>query len=279
LQTQISAIKTDLAQKESTVDERRIKNVNSRKRIKVNSSENDTLASKESTEPSSSQLPSSIENMDAQSSVEQPLEETKEKIERPPPIFVSEVCNYAKFSKFLEENDVNQCARKETSSNELVLVTNNVTDYRKLQKVLTEESKTHSHRADFGEIGFHTYQLKSDHAFIVYIRHLPRTMNPQEISEELTEKGYVVRRVTNVPRKVDGQLQPLPLFKVELEPNPSNESIYELHALLQVRIKVEAFKPRRLVPQCSNCQFIGHTKTYCSRPARCVKCAGSHPSS
>ncbi len=41
-------------------------------------------------------------------------------------------------------------------------------------------------------------------------------------------------------------------------------------------IKVESFKPQRLIRQCSKCQLIGHTKMYCSRPTRCVKGAGSH---
>ncbi len=71
-------------------------------------------------------------------------------------------------------------------------------------------------------------------------------------------------------------MQPLPPFKVELEPNSSNASICELRALFQVRIKVESFKPRRLIPQYSKCQLIRHTKTYCSRLTRCVMCAGSH---
>ncbi len=89
--------------------------------------------------------------------------------------------------------------RKETSSNELVLSAANVADYCKLQKVLTEESQTRSHRADFSEIVFHTYQIKSDRAFIVFIRHLPCTMEPLEIKEALVQEGYMVRRVTNVP--------------------------------------------------------------------------------
>ena len=30
------------------------------------------------------------------------------------------------------------------------------------------------------------------------------------------------------------------------------------------------------IPQCNNCQRLGHTKNFCTREAICVKCAGKH---
>jgi len=108
--------------------------------------------------------------------------------------------------QFLKDHKVNDCARKETSAKQIVLTCSTVDEYRKLQGILTEETKNHQHKDSIGTISFHTYQIKSERAFIVYLRHLPRTMDPTEICDELQKVGYAVRRVTNVPRKVDGKL-------------------------------------------------------------------------
>lgn len=35
-------------------------------------------------------------------------------------------------------------------------------------------------------------------------------------------------------------------------------------------------KKARGIPQCINCQQLGHTKNFCNKQARCVKCAGNH---
>ena len=103
-------------------------------------------------------------------------------------------------------------------------------------------------------------------------------MNPMEIQEALAEQGYEVRRVTNVPHREGDQLRPLPLFRVELEQNSQNPKIYELRSILQIRITVESFKPRTIPPHCRNCQRVGHTKKYCLRAPRCIKCGDNHSS-
>ncbi len=77
---------------------------------------------------------------------------------------------------------------------------------------------------------------------------------------------------------VNGVLSPRPLFRVDLEPNALNPEIYNLTNLLQVRITVEAFKPKSDPPLCRNCQRFGHTKSYCLRSPRCIKCAENHSS-
>lgn len=164
--------------------------------------------------------------------------------ERPPPIFVYGITNYTAFSTFLRESNVADCLRKETS-NALILTTKTADQYRKLHAVLRAECTEAKCAATFGAIQLHSYQLKSDRAFVIYIRGLPSTLDTEEISSALSERRFVPRRVTNVPNKVDGKLVPLPLFRVELEPNSLNSEIYNLTDILQVRVKVEPFKPRR----------------------------------
>ena len=187
------------------------------------------------------------------------------------------VSKYADFDKFLESNGVENCTRKETNS-ALILTTETADQYRKLHAILRQECAAQSGKETFGAIQLHSYQLKSDRAFVIYIWGLPSTMSTDEIKDELTKLHFDLRRVTNVPRKVDNVLVPRPLFRVELEPNPKNSEIYGLTNLLKIRITVESFKPRSDPPLCRNCQRIGHTKHYCLRTPRCVKCGGDHTS-
>lgn len=46
--------------------------------------------------------------------------------------------------------------------------------------------------------------------------------------------------------------------------------------MLHTKVKVELPAKKRELPQCKNCQQIGHTKTYCARQSRCVKYGLNH---
>ena len=43
-------------------------------------------------------------------------------------------------------------------------------------------------------------------------------------------------------------------------------------------VKFEEPRQKPVIVQCSKCQDLGHTKTYCHHQARCVRCAGPHAS-
>ncbi len=122
------------------------------------------------------------------------------KSDRPPPIFVYGVTNYAAFSKFLQTHQVSDCTRKETNSS-LILTTSTAERFRALHTVLRTECSTQTGKDQFGTIQLHSYQLKSERAFVVFIRGLPSTMSTDEIYAALTEKNFTPRRVVNVPRK------------------------------------------------------------------------------
>lgn len=70
--------------------------------------------------------------------------------------------------------------------------------------------------------------------------------------------------------------KPLPLFYIDLKQSPENKQIYNTKYLLNCSIIFEAPKPKRLIPQCASCQRYGHTRGFCFRKPRCVKCAGDH---
>ncbi|KMQ85965.1 nucleic-acid-binding protein from transposon x-element [Lasius niger] len=62
-------------------------------------------------------------------------------------------------------------------------------------------------------------------------------------------------------------------------PNLGNITIYDTHFLLNCQVIFEAPKAKRQISQCANCQKYGHTKRFCFRNPRCVKCAGNHSTS
>jgi len=54
------------------------------------------------------------------------------------------------------------------------------------------------------------------------------------------------------------------------------QKIYEITDIRGMRVEVTPYRKTKLLPQCKNCQSWGHTKSYCHKEPRCVKCAGKH---
>ena len=67
---------------------------------------------------------------------------------------------------------------------------------------------------------------------------------------------------------------PLPMFIVEFEQEENNKDIYQIKYLLNRKIQFEPPRPKRQMPECTNCQKYGHTKSFCHRKPKCIKCAG-----
>lgn len=65
---------------------------------------------------------------------------------------------------------------------------------------------------------------------------------------------------------------------MELIPKANNKEIYEVKSLIHSQVTFESPRPRCDISQCANCQQYGHTKTYCRRKPKCIKCAGDHTS-
>lgn len=63
---------------------------------------------------------------------------------------------------------------------------------------------------------------------------------------------------------------------MELIAQANNKEIYDIKGLLYTRVTIEPPHPKREIPQCTNCQRFGHTKGYCFRDPKCVKCDGAH---
>ena len=97
-----------------------------------------------------------------------------------------------------------------------------------------------------------------------------------KIKKALSDLGHEVTNIWNIKQRETKK--PLPFLIVELKQNENNKLIYETKSLLHCRVIIEPPRPKRELPQCANCQQYGHTKTYCRRSPKCIKCAGNHNS-
>lgn len=192
------------------------------------------------------------------------LEDTPSKSSRPPPIFLNSDVQYVPMCKVLSAviGDNFKCS---SSTKGITLYVSTPEAYRACVKYLKEQN------ADF-----HSYQLLEDKPFRVVIRGLHPSIDHETLTEELKDKGHIVRAISNV---LSHTKQRLPLFFVDLEIAENNEDIFDLEVLMYSKVVVESPRPKRQLVQCTRCQQYGHTKTYCNHPYKCVRCAGNHDSS
>ena len=64
------------------------------------------------------------------------------------------------------------------------------------------------------------------------------------------------------------------MFKVSFESTEDIKKIYRIKHVFNTVVQVEPVKQQRSVPQYRNCLLFGHTKNYCNKQPRYVKCAG-----
>jgi len=123
-------------------------------------------------------------------------------------------------------------------------------------------------------VEYYTYQAKEDKPYRVVLKNLHHSISTNYISQELTELGFSVRNVTNIKKRQSND--PLPLFFIDLNPEISDPDIFKLETLYYSKIKIQEPHTRRDFPQCHQCQNYGHTRSYCNRKPRCVRCGQDH---
>ena len=64
----------------------------------------------------------------------------------------------------------------------------------------------------------------------------------------------------------------MPITLLHLEPSPNNQDVFKIETIVHTRFKVEESRRRKEVVQSYRCQAYGHTKGYCHRTPRSVKC-------
>uniref|UniRef100_A0A1B0DDH5 Pre-C2HC domain-containing protein n=1 Tax=Phlebotomus papatasi TaxID=29031 RepID=A0A1B0DDH5_PHLPP len=122
----------------------------------------------------------------------------------------------------------------------------------------------------------HSYQFKSERCFRVVLKNLHHTTDLDDIKKEFSTLGHDVKHVVNIRDRATKV--PLPMFYIDLTKAPNNQHIYGIKLFMNFVITVEPPHKKREIPQCGNCQRYNHTKSFCHRAPRCVKCQGNHVS-
>lgn len=201
------------------------------------------------------------DNVDATATVDN---QNRDKVQKPPPIFIYGVINYEEMAKKIREiAEEEQYTTKTLADNTIKINCGHPDTYRKLVHFMRENNIIH-----------HTYQPKEERAYRVVIKHLHHTTNVQDIKSELSKEGHTVRNIINARSRLTKEA--LNLFFVDIEPADNNKEIYKIRGILNRTIEIEPPKRTKGIVQCMRCQQYGHTKTYCNKPYTCVKCGGSH---
>jgi PAX-interacting protein 1 len=116
--------------------------------------------------------------------------------------------------------------------------------------------------------------MKQNRAYRVVIRNLYYSIPVEEITKELRSQGHTVFNIINIRHRV--HKHPLSMFYIDLEPQHNNKDIYNLQYLSNMKRMVEPPNKDRTIIQCTRCQLYGHSKSYCTRPYKWVKCGGNH---
>lgn len=185
------------------------------------------------------------------------------KIEKPPPIFVPKVGIFNELTEQLETIAKGEYSLKIINKDQVKISPKTSTTYTKIINHF-KANKTE----------FYTFQLKEKRSFRVVLKNIHHSTPTDDLKMEIENQGHKVRQIHNILKR--GTKAPLPMFFVDLEPAPNNKEIYEINRLVHCTCTIEPPNKKREIPQCQNCQRLGHTKAYCFRKPRCVKCGKFH---
>lgn len=148
--------------------------------------------------------------------------------------------------------------------NKVKLQTNNIENYKKIKKTL-----------DDNKVIRHTYTLEENKKYRVVLRNLHHTTEHEEIKTALQTLGHTVENISGgfIKNKQD---IPKNLFFIDLKKKDNNAEIFKTKLLLNAVVKFEEPRKKSNLIQCLRCCCYGHTKSNCTRPMRCYKCAEKH---
>lgn len=208
--------------------------------------------------------PISTTNSFAQLDVD-PSQNLAEKVLKSPPIYVDKVENIQPLVNLLNEYALDNYELKVLNNDQVKIQPKTPDAYRDIVKQL-----------EIKNTEFYTYKPKQDRTFKVVLKNMHPSTDIEELKKSMADLGHNCTNIWNIKQRTSKK--PLPMFIVEVESNPNNKSIYNIKSLLNCRISFEPPRPKREIPQCAKCQQYGHTKGYCRRSPKCIKCAGDHPS-
>lgn len=207
-----------------------------------------------------------FENLNEESNENEHVENTNEQNEKspkPPPIFIAGVVNINPLIQLLNDIAKENYEIKITDNDKVKIQPKTSEKYGEITKALADKGTE-----------FHTYQPRQERNFRVVLKNIHYSTDTRDITREIENYGHTVVNIHNIKQRTTKK--PLSLFFVDLTPASNNKEIYSLTRLLSSVIKFEPPLQKKEIPQCARCQRYGHTKNFCYRTPRCVKCAEDH---
>lgn len=187
------------------------------------------------------------------------------RISKPPPIILYGIEDVKQLTEFIEEKiNKEEYSYKISSRDQLIISSKSVAIYEKLI----------SHIRAKGLIG-HTFTKKEDRCQTFVIKNLHHTTPKEAILEAIEATGNQVKgEIINARKKITKE--PYNVFFVNIVPNEKLPLIKNIEYIYQQKVQIEDPRKSKTIAQCTRCQQYGHTKNYCMRPFRCVKCGETH---
>lgn len=201
------------------------------------------------------------EDEDDITEVEETVEEKKEP--KPPPIFVAGVGNIQPLITLLDNIAKEKYVLKALNNEQVKIQPLESIIYNNIIKALNEKNTQ-----------YHTYKPKLDKTFRVVLKNIHPSTDLEAIKLNLLEKGHEVTNIWNC--KSRQTKKELPIFFLDLKQNANNKEIYKIKLFMNNVVNFEAPRPNKEVLQCTRCQNFGHSKNFCHKEPRCVKCIGKH---
>lgn len=187
---------------------------------------------------------------------------------KPPPIILYGIEDLKELTNLLETVvNKEQFSYKIVNKTQLRISTGDIDAYKKLISLVREN----------GLIG-HTFNRKDERCVRIVIKNLHPSTPVNIIREDIEATGNIVTgEIINA--KYGPNKNPTSTFFVNLISGPCNKVIKDLKYIYHQSVTIEEPRKKKSVVQCQRCQQYGHTKNYCMRPYRCVKCGQSHKTS
>lgn len=188
------------------------------------------------------------------------------KAKQPPPVFIEKVVDLKILIAELKRQNFEGKITSLASNSSFKINCTSEDEYRKITSWLNT-SKTE----------WHSFSNKQTRPLKVMARGLHSASSPDDIIQDLKNKGFNVLEAVNI--LCNKTKKPLNLFMLSFDNKEDASKVYEIKVINYQKVKIEELrKTSTRIVQCKNCQGFNHVKTYCHKQPRCVKCAGEHES-
>lgn len=130
---------------------------------------------------------------------------------------------------------------------------------------------------------WYSYENKQLRPIKVMARGIHPSCDPKDILKDLKDKNFMIEDVINIMKNLKDKNSnnktkiPLPLFMLVFQREEDLNKIHGTNDILGLKVKIEPVRRRStMISQCKRCQGFGHTKRFCYKAPRCVKCAGKY---